>query len=491
MKNFSKISGGITLVIMMMIISISAASISGIIDPPDNAVYYVDSIAGNDNNSGTSQTSAWKSLSNVNSRTFQPGDKILFNAGCTWNGNLALLGSGASGSPIVIDMYGNGNKPSLIGNGTANIVSLSNLQYWEINNLDISDTLSNARSSGIYLYNNNGTLNHIYIRNCEIHNFKGRSAIRITGNNRTQISRFNDLRIENNYIHDCIPSAGGCTHGIDMWTNGDEAFGPSTNVHIGNNTVKNVSGDGIVLQHSDGAIVEYNLVNGCASTTRGSHAAIWCAFTNGAIFQYNEACNAKKPANNNDGMAFDADLGANGTIFQYNYSHDNEGGFHLSMNRDKNEIIRYNISQNDKLRLFFEGFPSESCLIYNNIFYGPGTLHYLQNVHKNETHFGGTWYNNIFWSTGASYSIPESGSNNITWGYASGGIHVDPKLAKTGSGGVGINMKDPNRLTGYMLQSGSPCINAGIIIPNNGFKDFWGNTLYKELPDIGTMEFDK
>ncbi|KHF29273.1 hypothetical protein VQ056_12095 [Paenibacillus sp. JTLBN-2024] len=43
--------------------------------------YYVDSLGGDDGNSGTSENSAWKSLDKVNATTFAPGDKILFKAG--------------------------------------------------------------------------------------------------------------------------------------------------------------------------------------------------------------------------------------------------------------------------------------------------------------------------------------------------------------------------------------------------------------------------
>ncbi len=40
--------------------------------------YYVDSVNGNDDNDGTSETTAWKSLEKVNATTFKPGDKFRF-----------------------------------------------------------------------------------------------------------------------------------------------------------------------------------------------------------------------------------------------------------------------------------------------------------------------------------------------------------------------------------------------------------------------------
>jgi len=453
-----------------------------------NKTFFIDSSQGNDLNNGMSKSSAWKSLAKINNHIFQPGDRILFKAGCIWDGNLSFKGSGISGKPILVDMYGSGKKPAFTGGENHDVVILSNVEYWEINNLDISGANANKNFSAIKIFADDGIRNHIYVRNCEIHDFKGRGAIRATGNNRKVLSLFNDLRIESNSIHDCPSPSGRCTHGIEMWTFDDEDFGPSKNVHIAQNKIVNVSGDGIVLQHCNGGVVEYNFVNNCASSvgTR-SHAAIWCAFTNDAVFQYNEACNTKKPSSNNDGMAFDVDLGSKGTIFQYNYSHDNDGGFHLSMNRDSTEIIRYNISQNDKFRVFFQGFPNKKCLIYNNIFYGPSQLSHLQGratqVHKNG--IGGTWWNNIFWSTDVPYEIPATGSNNISWGNATGGIHKEPGLVNPGSGGTGIRMEDNSKLLGYKLKKGSPCIKAGKIIPGEGLTDFWGNKLPKLYSHIG------
>lgn len=40
--------------------------------------YYIDNLNGNDSNSGQSVDKAWKSLTKVNAKTFQPGDSILF-----------------------------------------------------------------------------------------------------------------------------------------------------------------------------------------------------------------------------------------------------------------------------------------------------------------------------------------------------------------------------------------------------------------------------
>ena len=79
--------------------------------------YYVDSQAGNDRNIGTAAEKAWKSLAKVNAATFGPGDKILFKAGSRYTGGLAPKGSGKEGRPIIMDVYGKGDRPRIDGEG--------------------------------------------------------------------------------------------------------------------------------------------------------------------------------------------------------------------------------------------------------------------------------------------------------------------------------------------------------------------------------------
>jgi hypothetical protein len=96
-----------------------------------DSAYYVDSFAGDDTNNGTSPQEAWASLSHVNSQTFVPGDHLLFRTGTVYVGQFKPQGSGASGNPIVVDIYGNGPKPRIDGQGTVlEAVLLDNVEYY-------------------------------------------------------------------------------------------------------------------------------------------------------------------------------------------------------------------------------------------------------------------------------------------------------------------------------------------------------------------------
>ena len=88
-----------------------------------------------------------------------------------------------------------------------------------------------------------------------------------------------------------------------------------------------------------------------------------------ALFQFNEVFHTRyHGGENQDGQAFDADW-SDGTIYQYNYSHDNEGGCLMVCGVEAvNTVFRYNISQNDDRAMIL---PADSpvAYIYNNIFY--------------------------------------------------------------------------------------------------------------------------
>ena len=55
--------------------------------------YFV-SPEGNDNADGLSVTNAWKSIDKVNASVFQAGDRVLFEGGATFYGNLVIKSSG-------------------------------------------------------------------------------------------------------------------------------------------------------------------------------------------------------------------------------------------------------------------------------------------------------------------------------------------------------------------------------------------------------------
>ena len=76
-------------------------------------------------------------------------------------------------------------------------------------------------------------------------------------------------------------------------------------------------------------------------------------------------------------MSYDVDHSTSGTVFEYNVSHDNEGGFFLLCPYDKpttNFTIRYNLSVNDRARVLqiCPGDLVGGQIYKNTIFIGDG-----------------------------------------------------------------------------------------------------------------------
>jgi hypothetical protein len=474
----------------------------------DGMAHYVDSNSGNDDSDGISVATAWKSLAKINATEFHPGDRILFKSGGIWSGQLWPKGSGAADHPIVIDKYGGDDLPLIIGGGLAeDAVLLKNQEYWEIRNLEITNTGSApALRRGVHVVAENiGDLHHIYLQNLVVHDVNGSFQEKVNGGihyssiGDSKPSRFIDLRIEGNHIYHVDRSGifGWSTH----WTR--SKWYPSLNVVIRNNILDDIGGDGIVNVATDGALVEHNVVSRASQRSQDYNVGIWPWSADNTIVQYNEVYGTR---GQHDAEGFDSDWNSRNTIIQYNYSHDNDGGFLLICNDgtqtpensagNVRTIVRYNISQNDHHRGIKLSGPVKNTLIYNNTIYvGRGetsdvVLHTDWTGWASDTYF----YNNIFYVEGKAefgYGVtgnadgsyvgapgPGSSKNNVYDYNVYFGVKApddphaftkDPLLVDPGHG---VNGR--SSLTGYALRGRSPAIDSGKPIENNGGKDFAG-----------------
>jgi hypothetical protein len=481
--------------------------------------FYVDSRDGNDTNAGTSTEAAWKSISKVNSTSFLPGDHILLKSSSVWEEQLWPKGSGVEGRPITVGMYGGGVKPVINGDGLfEDAVLLKNQEYWEIENLEITNTgPQRAERRAVHVaLENFGEAHHIYIRSLTIHNVNGvdnvkpNGGIHYTSVGDKKPSRFVDLRIENNEIYHVDRS--GIFGWADSWVR--SKWFPSMGVIVRGNQLHDIGGDGIVVVATDGALVEHNVVGHANQRSEGYNVAIWAWSADNTMIQYNEAYGTK---GQRDGEGFDSDWNSRNTVIQYNYSHDNDGGFLLICNEgghkpeesagNKGTIVRYNISQNDRTRGINIAGPVKDSLIYNNTIY-VGPEHSVDlllfsdwNGWSESTHF----YNNIFHvagtarfshgisraADGAYVTVPGFGASKDNLFDANDyygvevpandphALTVDPKLIAPGQGGAGI----PS-LTGYGLRAASPTKKSGKFIEKSGGHDFWGNP----VPSCGATD---
>jgi parallel beta-helix repeat protein len=79
--------------------------------------YYLDADNGNDNASGNSEQSPWKTLGKLNSQfsKLKPGDNVRLKRGNVFQGHIEIKASGSVESPINIGAYGSGTKPAING----------------------------------------------------------------------------------------------------------------------------------------------------------------------------------------------------------------------------------------------------------------------------------------------------------------------------------------------------------------------------------------
>src|SRR5436190_24182321 len=105
MHNISKFGAGLTvLLVIVLAICVGAASPASVAAKPPTATpnvptatpgaavtYYIDCVAGNDANNGTTTSTPWKTFANVNSRTLSAGSSVLLKRGTTCSGIGSLV----------------------------------------------------------------------------------------------------------------------------------------------------------------------------------------------------------------------------------------------------------------------------------------------------------------------------------------------------------------------------------------------------------------
>src|SRR5512143_1927318 len=285
--------------------------------------YYVDSAAGNDANDGLAEARAWKTLDKVNGTTFVASDRILFKAGSRYTGQLRPRGSGKEGSPIVVDMYGAGEKPLIAAEGKfKEALLIENQGFWEINNLQLTNT---GKKREKFRYGvrvrawDYGTMRHIHLRNLYVHDVNGSLVKKdegeghgITwenGGGKVQ-SRFDGLLIEG--CHLVRTDRNGICGYVGYRAAKARAL-PSLNVVIRKNLLEDIGGDAIKVWGCDRALVEHNVVRGARTRCDDYAAGIWPWASDNTLIQFNEVSGMKGMK---DGQAFDSDAYTTNTTFQ-------------------------------------------------------------------------------------------------------------------------------------------------------------------------------
>jgi protocatechuate 3,4-dioxygenase beta subunit len=511
--------------------------------------YYVSPL-GSDSSAGTSTSAPWKSITKVNQINFKAGDQIYFKGGSTFNGTISFDANdkGTSSAPIKVSSYGGGK--AIINAGGGNGLYAHNTAGFDISNMRFT-TAGRLNNSGAGVYfvndlNTNTKLQYVHIDDIDAGDF-GNSGIYISGlllNGSTAHNGYNDIRITNSALHD------NTMFGIRINGNGNDAH---TNLYVGSVRLYNNVGRGDQARTNGNGIMVGNVTNGTVERSvaysnggNGNHCVgMWMINSTNVVFQYNESY-SNRTSFDSDGGGFDIDGGCQNCTIQYNYSHDNYGaGYGIFQYIDaapfNNNVVRYNISQNDGRHNSYNGIrlwspqagglknveiynntvymtkpasgnpralfiktPTTNVHIRNNIFVTTGGLALAEIasgqsgllMQNNNYYASGSTLNIIYGSTTyTSMSAFRSGTGQETVNGQSVGTSADPKFVSAGGGGtVGIGNSLASNLSAYKLTSGSPMINAGLDLKTKfgvsvGSHDFYGQSIpYGGAFDIGANE---
>lgn len=316
---------------------------------------------------------------------------MLLKRGCVFEGHLKIKNSGCELSPIIISSFGRGFEKPVIRTSDGSEYSIKiEGEYVTVNGIE----LTNQRGRyGIYIINMlRGAARGVTVSNCYIHDvwtlnevekndintprghryrpaasWEHAAAGISVDTNKEAPAWYENLRIENNVV--CTVNRTGIWLG-GQWFNRfknsfpwvvnkaegmDDPWYPHRDVYIGHNIVDHAYGDGIIGIGCVNLLMEHNkgYYANCRSRIGSCNAGLWSMCCDGALIQYNEVAYTGLEFGG-DGEGFDIDNCSRNTVVQYNYSHDNAGGFMLICNITCNNkeshchnIVRNNLSVND------------------------------------------------------------------------------------------------------------------------------------------------
>jgi hypothetical protein len=349
---------------------------------------------GDDSAAGTSSNAAWRTIERVNHARLEPGDRVLFQAGQTFTGNLRVTAqdAGTAGLPVIIGSFGQGRATIMAGAGTG--VAVENAGGITIENLVVAGAgITNNSGYGVLCDNtltNATMLDHLSINNVEVSGF-GKHGILVSG----APAGFRHVRVSH-----CV-MRGNLLGGMEIagrlpWNapNYAHADAQVTECRAFDNTGdpnyhKNHSGSGIVLYEVDGGVIDRCVAwnNGALNGSGGGGpVGLWTCASRRVVIQHCESYGNKTKGA--DGGGFDIDGGSEECVLQYNYSHDNDGPgllvytYPYASRTDHGNVVRFNISENDsrKSRTYAglwvrnDGKGMTGLEVYNNtVLAGPWT----------------------------------------------------------------------------------------------------------------------
>ncbi|MBQ7116379.1 MAG: hypothetical protein IJN94_08195 [Clostridia bacterium] len=466
----------------------------------NKVTYYIDSVDGDNSNSGTSEAEAWKDLGGfTGEQALTAGVSVLFKCGGTYDFKVELADiNGTKENPFVISSYGEGERPILTTQENDEILTLIDCSYITISNLQMVA----PNGGGIWIDTLNKTSEGIIIDNVYFHGMPNgkvnnrddmsngaapaRAAVMVKGLPARSRYAVNDLTIKNCEVYDCA-------NGFMIWGSWNDEQNPwceekdadpiyNTGLLIEGCYFHEMDAEAVIVGICDGALVtNCRAINTCQGEGVDENgeilyftAAMWFWGSENSTIQYCEIAGQK---NFGDGMTVDFDSCTNNCTYQYIYSHDNMRFMcnNAKESPQKNNTVRYCLSVNDNggRSAIASGNGEDNFNFYNNTIINCADFHmrYLTNSFV---------ANNII--------IPEDGCiilYNLQEELSAGNTYTNNCYGNTLNPVVDMNSMNviPNfvggedALTAYRLAEGSELIGAGVEIEDELTEDFFGNEI--------------
>jgi len=342
-----------------------------------NNQFFVDSINGNDNNSG-SKNEPFYSLEKINDTKLTDGSSIFLANGSMFKGSINLINNKDITITNYIGRSKSNDKPIIDANGLLSGILIENSSGINISNIHITGNGGNEsanphkliktdlRAGVLYIVSDNLIHKKLTIDNVDLKNIffqdEGfeRNPKEVKTPNGTQSygwgirilnlsdkGNLEDIVIKNSLIENISHS------GIRVKGKLDNKF---KNVKVFNNKLIKTGGPGMVFNSTYNLHAYGNDINfsGSPDDSRkwGRGSGLWTWGSSLGLIEKNKFQNANGPA---DSAGCHIDFNCTDIVVQYNLSRNNAGGFVEILGNNYNCSYRYNVSINDGHRVKGEG----------------------------------------------------------------------------------------------------------------------------------------
>ena len=342
-----------------------------------NNQFFVDSINGNDNNSG-SKNEPFYSLEKINDTKLTDGSSIFLANGSMFKGSINLINNKDITITNYIGRSESNDKPIIDANGLLSGILIENSSDINISNIHITGNGGNEsanphkliktdlRAGVLYIVSDNLIHKNLIIDNVDLKNIffqdEGfeRNPKEVKTPNGTQSygwgirilnlsdkGNLEDIVIKNSLIENISHS------GIRVKGKLDNKF---KNVKVFNNKLIKTGGPGMVFNSTYNLHAHGNDINfsGSPDDSRkwGRGSGLWTWGSSLGLIEKNKFQNANGPA---DSAGCHIDFNCTDIVVQYNLSRNNAGGFVEILGNNYNCSYRYNVSINDGHRVKGEG----------------------------------------------------------------------------------------------------------------------------------------